>query len=142
MSSVNKTERTKIILLIDDEPELRQLIAASLVIRGYDVVEAESGNEALKVLGQTNPDLVLSDVRMPNGTGADFLKGARSQGSHVPVVLMSGYTDLTQEEALQSGASALLCKPFAFKLIFDLVTRILSPRAPSDQGEFKKVSNA
>jgi two-component system, response regulator FlrC len=139
MGIVNKKERAKIILLVDDEPELRQLIAASLVIRGYDVVETESGNEALKVLGQSSPDLVLSDVRMPNGSGAELLKGARAQGYKIPIILMSGYTDLTQEQALQEGASALLSKPFNFKVVFDLITRILSPRAQVEDA--KKVSS-
>ncbi|MEQ1875246.1 MAG: response regulator [Bdellovibrionia bacterium] len=132
MGSVVET-KFKTILVVDDEDELRQLIAASLVIRGFDVIEASSGTEAFRVYVERKPDLILSDVRMPNGNGAELLTQIRAKGFDVPFILMSGYTDLSREQAVQAGAAALLNKPFNFRAVFELITKMLGPAGDHSQ---------
>jgi CheY-like chemotaxis protein len=101
------------ILVVDDEPGLRLMLAANLELEGFQVLEADSGESALEVAARENPDVVLTDIRMPGITGVELFRRLRARGLRMPVVLMTAFAleDLVQG-ALEGGAFTVLPKPF------------------------------
>jgi len=102
------------ILVADDDPELRQILSLILARDGYDVIEAENGEQALERAWDSAPTLILLDVMMPGVDGFDAcrrLKNDRRTDS-VPVIFISALNDLrSHEEALKLGAEGYLDKP-------------------------------
>ncbi len=106
------------ILVVDDEPVLRELVAFILLDKGFMVTEAESGNAALRKLQDQDFDVVVSDIRMPDGSGIDLLQNISRLDKAKPLVfLVSGYSEVTPEEAKLLGAADLLNKPVDYDLL-------------------------
>ncbi|HQO10351.1 MAG TPA: response regulator [Clostridiales bacterium] len=100
------------ILVIDDEPELREFVAMSLELNDYDTVEAENGKKALEMLKTQDFDCVISDVEMPEMTGPEFLKNFRDSNKIIPVIMLTGVKALnTVVEVMKLGAQDYLVKP-------------------------------
>lgn len=101
------------ILIVDDESGIRDSLKDYFELEGLEVVTAQNGNEALTLVSSSHFDLVLSDIRMPNGNGRFLLKSIRKLHLTQPiVVLMSGFSDFSLEEAFAEGATDLIHKPF------------------------------
>jgi len=111
------TMRVKRVLVVDDEAQMRRVLRASLVVHGYDVVEASSGEEALKTLNNEPCDLVLLDLNLPGIDGIDTCRAIRST-SGVPVVVVSiRDSEKDRSTALAAGANCYVTKPFSFDAI-------------------------
>jgi CheY-like chemotaxis protein len=78
------------LLYVDDEPAIREVTSTILVDQGYDVLTAEDGLDALRLLADPLPDVVISDLRMPRMSGFELLKVVRERFPHVPVIAVSG----------------------------------------------------
>jgi CheY-like chemotaxis protein len=78
------------VLLVDDEPMVRRMGSALLESEGYEVLCAEDGFDGLAALKQSLPDIIISDLRMPNMNGFEFLSVVRQRFPHIPVVAISG----------------------------------------------------
>ncbi|MEK7748970.1 MAG: response regulator [Bacteroidota bacterium] len=103
------------ILVVDDEPSWRKVLALFLHHKGYDVKEAGSGAEALKALSKLKPDLIFSDVRMPEMNGFDLLDNIKKVPSlsSTPVVFCSAIDDFEAKKVAKDlGAAGYLVKPF------------------------------
>ncbi len=112
----------KKVLVVDDEPELRSAIIFDLNRRGCIIFEAENGTDALKIVKTEGIEIVVSDVRMPNGTGIELLQSLRKNHTDIPFVLLAtGFADLTEAEALKMGAQALIEKPIDRKKMLKLL---------------------
>ena len=100
------------VLVVEDEPQMRKFIRASLSSHGYHVVEAERASEALMLATSHNPELVLLDLGLPDGDGIDITKRLR-EWSRVPIIVISarGRED-DKVAALDAGADDYLTKPF------------------------------
>jgi EAL domain-containing protein (putative c-di-GMP-specific phosphodiesterase class I)/ActR/RegA family two-component response regulator len=104
--------RKGMILVVDDEPSLREILSEILGEAGYHVETAANGKEAIVLLEGKEWDAVLSDVNMPDVNGLGFLRAVRERDLDVPVILMSGAPDLqTSMEAIEYGAFRFLSKP-------------------------------
>jgi two-component system nitrogen regulation response regulator NtrX len=103
------------ILLVDDEANIRRMLGALLQNEGFSVTEAGSGNAALLLLEQTDPDVVLLDLMMPPGPdGLETLTRMRDRGSTAPVIMMSGKAHLSDAvRSVKLGAFQFLEKPLA-----------------------------
>lgn len=100
-------------LVVDDEEEIRSIVGDTLEMYGARVFQAENGSRALEILRREKVDAVLSDVRMPGGDGVFLLDESRKLPEPVPpILLMTGYADLTEDEAIKKGAMRLISKPF------------------------------
>lgn len=120
----------KNILVVDDDPTLRQIIVMSLQSRGYSVAEAENGAKALAHLDAHPADLVLSDIRMPEMDGVEMLRRLR-QGSQVKFILMTGFSDvLESQSAFDLGANEFIAKPFSLETLISIVRSCLDPAKP------------
>jgi DNA-binding response OmpR family regulator/DNA-binding CsgD family transcriptional regulator len=118
-----------VILCIEDEEDLRVDIADELVAANYEVLQAANGAEALKVLENQRPDLVLCDITMPGLGGYDVLKAMRDQGglSDVPFIFLTALAD--RNDVLvgkQAGADDYLVKPIDYDLLLATVRTRLS----------------
>lgn len=103
----------KLILVVDDEIDLREILREEFEYTGYSVVEAENGMKAIEVLNAHPVDVVVSDIRMPGGNGLDFLNYIENRaGSKPPVILVSAYADINTREAQVKGAFAFVAKPY------------------------------
>jgi DNA-binding response OmpR family regulator len=100
------------VLVVDDEPEAVDLLREILTAKGYEVVAASSGEEALRILKQEQPRLMLLDIRMPVMSGLEVLKRAREIDQEVGIIMV---TAVDQEsigrEALSLGAFDYIVKP-------------------------------
>jgi CheY-like chemotaxis protein len=120
--------RGKNILVVDDEVDLREIVASELEFMGANVSQAGNVVAADFILKQTNIDLIISDIRMPGGTGIDLLKMVKARSIlNPPVILITGFADITAEEAYAEGAEALLNKPFQLDELIQVCARLIQP---------------
>jgi len=104
------------ILIAEDERDIRDLIAFSLRYGGFDVIEAQNGQEAVDQALAETPDLILMDVRMPKMTGYQACQKLKSlnQTKHIPVIFLSAKGQESEiQEGLDAGAEEYILKPFA-----------------------------
>jgi CheY-like chemotaxis protein len=118
---------TELILLVEDEPQVRKLTRLLLEQGGYRVVEAENGEAALTLAEQIpGIDLVLSDVSMPRMNGVELERRLRTRLPKVRVLLMSGYPDSRSQDASKGHALRdLLLKPFTEEKLLTRVRKVL-----------------
>ena len=101
------------ILVVDDEQSMRDFLAITLKKEGYEVTTAENGEDALKAVQGEIFDLVLTDVKMPIGSGIDVLKGVKEVSPETVVIMITAYaTAETAIEAMKLGAYDYITKPF------------------------------
>ncbi|MDB5615818.1 cell cycle histidine kinase CckA [Tardiphaga sp.] len=118
------------ILLVEDEEGLRSLNARGLRSRGYTVVEASNGIEAMEVLEEQNGavDLVVSDVVMPEMDGPTLLKEMRARNPDLKIIFVSGYAEEAFEKSLPENEQfAFLAKPFALSALIAKVKETMAP---------------
>jgi DNA-binding NtrC family response regulator len=110
-----------VLLLAEDDDAMRFLIRSRFTRKGWDVVEARTGDEAVEHLGSSMlpdnempvPDVVITDVRMPRFSGLDVLTAVKQLDPTLPVILTTAFPDRkVEEEARWRGARALFAKPF------------------------------
>ncbi len=92
----NKTEKIKEpgkILLVDDEEDIREVLAIALNDLGYDVIEAENGPEALELFREQNPMIVITDIKMPGMDGIEILKKIKNENHYTQVIMITGHGD-------------------------------------------------
>ncbi len=114
------------ILVIDDEPNTRQLLTQLLRAREYSVEVVEDGSEALDKVKDNFFNLLITDLRMPVVGGVDVLKKIKRVNPYIEVIIITGYPSIdTAVEAMKIGAADYICKPFDIKYILQAVTRAL-----------------
>ncbi len=110
------------ILVVDDEPPIRKLLRVGLTAEGYAMVEAANGEEAVALLTEEKPDLILLDLGLPDISGHELLERWRAELVELPIVILSSRTDETGiVKALELGADDYLTKPFGMR---ELAARI------------------
>jgi two-component system cell cycle sensor histidine kinase/response regulator CckA len=118
------------ILLVEDEDGLRSLNARGLRSRGYSVIEASNGIEAMEALEQKNGavDLVVSDVVMPEMDGPTLLREMRTRNPNLKIIFVSGYAEDAFEKSLPENEQfAFLAKPFALSALVEKVKQTMAP---------------
>lgn len=100
------------VLVVDDEPQIVRALRINLNVRGFEVVSAASGGEALRVAANFHPDIVILDLGLPDIDGIDVIAGLRGW-TEVPILVLSARTDSADTvEALDAGADDFVTKPF------------------------------
>jgi DNA-binding response OmpR family regulator len=117
------------ILIAEDEPDIRELVAFTLRFGGYEVVAASNGEDAVHTASREHPDLILMDVRMPRLTGYDACRmmKASAELKDIPVVFLSAKgQDSEIQSGLEAGAEEYLLKPFSPDQLTERVRAILA----------------
>lgn len=111
-------EKTPTVLLVDDDATHRNVLAFDFKRKGFSVLHASSGNEAWEMILRENINLVITDIRMPDGNGVELLRRIKDRNPILPsVILITGYTDLDLNNATEWGAEAVLPKPLDRKAL-------------------------
>lgn len=112
------------ILVVEDDSGLREALVDTLLIAGYECIEADSGEQALLLLGQQSCDLVVSDVQMDGISGLDLLSSIKAKYPKLPVLLMTAYARIDAAvEAMRQGAIDYIAKPFSPEVLLNQVGR-------------------
>jgi CheY-like chemotaxis protein len=108
------------VLVVDDDPAVRKSIDRVLTGKGYAVITAENGEEALRKLNEEKYDLIYTDIRMPGMSGLEVAEQVKARKPWTPVVIITGYgTDAAQARAKAAGVSSFVHKPLSPEMIED-----------------------
>ncbi|MBA3675955.1 MAG: PAS domain S-box protein [Sphingosinicella sp.] len=136
-SETAKTERPAVvqsqpagasILVVDDDPDVRDFLNDILQNLGHKVVTAASGEEGLDRLGEQEPDLMLLDYAMPTMNGAEVARAARKSHPNMPIIFVTGYAESEQIDRALEGDAAILRKPFGMADLAALLEQKLPRR--------------
>jgi CheY-like chemotaxis protein len=115
------------VLIIDDSEALRSLLESILPYAGYEAVSASTGRQGLKLISETKPDVVLTDLELPDTSGLKILEELNDRGISIPTIMMTGYgSEGIAARALQLGVRDYLIKPFTTEEVLSSIERALS----------------
>ncbi len=116
------------ILIVDDEPDIVRMAARIIGESGHSVTTAKDGVEALALIDEAAPDLIILDSELRTENGLEVCQKIKSAevSRHIPVLMMTAHSfSLTQAGASKSGADQLICKPFTREILLQNVSRLL-----------------
>ena len=117
------------IVIAEDEPDIRELIAFTLRFAGHEVIAGSNGEEGYDLTKKEHPDLSMFDVRMPKMTGYDACKKIKADPeiAHIPVIFLSAKGQENEiEQGMEAGAEEYLLKPFAPDQLTERIKTILA----------------
>ena len=142
MSTLDTTRAPKRVLVVDDEPTVREVVVAYLEREGYRATEAADGAAALEIIAATPPDLVILDIMLPAVDGLSVLSRLR-QVDDLPVILLSARTDESDRVlGLGLGADDYVVKPFSPRELIARVKSVLRrthPVVPTPRIEYDRI---
>ena len=122
------------ILVIEDEPAVREGLEDNLKIEGYTVLSADNGATGLEVFKQNNPDLVVLDVMMPGMDGLEVCRQIRALKSVAPIIMLTAKcSEVDKVVGLELGADDYLTKPFAIRELFARIKAVLRRASAAQQ---------
>ncbi len=117
---------SKVVLVVEDDPGLREAVVDTLMLSDYQCIEAESGETALLQLKTHHIDMVISDVQMGNMNGLMLLKSIKSQWPQLPVIIMTAYATIDDAvQAMKDGASNYIAKPFVPQVLLNMINQYM-----------------
>jgi two-component system chemotaxis response regulator CheY len=119
---------SKIILVVEDTVDTRELLHLYLTKEGFTVVLAADGGEGLYRVKSDRPDLIITDINMPNLSGIDMVKQLREEPecAKTPIIALTAYGKDFSEEAIKAGATGTMQKPFEFDALIAQVRSLLN----------------
>jgi two-component system, OmpR family, response regulator len=132
------------LLVVDDEPTIRELLSGSLRLAGFEVMTAASGAEAVRAAASGRPDLVLLDVLMPDGDGFEALRRIRSggEGAEVPVIFLTARDEEPDRvTGFAVGADDYVTKPFSLNELLGRIRAVLKRTRPDAPGSRLRVAD-
>ena len=122
-----------VVLIVDDEPQIRRALTTNLRARGFEVAEAATGEEALQVAAERKPDLVVLDLGLPGIDGIEVVHGLRGWTTVPIVVLSAREEEAAKVTALDAGADDYVTKPFGMDELLARVRAALRRAAPAEE---------
>ena len=117
---------TKKILIIEDEPNIRELVLYNLKTNGYDGLAAEDGIMGITMVHREKPDLILLDIMLPGKNGFDICKELRDEGNNTPIIMMTAKTEESDKVmGLDYGADDYISKPFGIREMMARIKAVL-----------------
>ena len=111
----------KKVLVVDDEELICDLCQSLFEDEGIEVKTASNGKDAIELVKSEEFHFILSDIRMPKGDGVQFKKELNKIGNQTPFLFMTGFSDLSVEQAKELGAIGILKKPFDFDELQEVI---------------------
>jgi two-component system, NtrC family, response regulator PilR len=129
------------VLVVDDEPSMREFLEIMLSQDGYEVYVGASGEEGIKIFRKETPDLVLTDVKMPGMSGLDLIREIHSQDTAVPIIAITAYASADDAlRAVREGAYDYLSKPFQIEDLRIIIRNALEAKRLRRENEELKRS--
>ena len=126
MGMLMPKDRKPRILIVDDEVDICDMMMFTFDTKGFETYTAHDAESAFEVIKKVAIDVVVSDIRMPKGGGMKLLADIKTYNPQTPkVFLITGFSDVTSEEAVKAGAEAVLSKPIKLKDLVEEVQRVL-----------------
>ena len=117
---------TKKILIIEDEPNIRELVLYNLKTNGYDGLAAEDGIMGITMVHREKPDLILLDIMLPGKNGYEICKELRDEGNNTPIIMMTAKTEESDKVmGLEYGADDYISKPFGIREMMARIKAVL-----------------
>ncbi len=121
------------VLVVDDEPDVRRVVRMTLEKSGYDVVEADNGQQAIEEINKgENPlllDVIITDIRMPKINGVETIQYFKQQYPHVPIIVLTGFPDVEMASGfLKEGVVDYLVKPVEKEKLTNAVAQAMEAR--------------
>lgn len=136
MGIVKKNGPEARLLVVDDEPNIRELLSTSLRFAGFDVVAAGNGREALTAAEEHNPDLAVLDVMLPDMDGFTVTRRLRAAGRHFPVLFLTARDDTKDKvTGLTVGGDDYVTKPFSLDEVVARIRAVLRRTQPMDDDD-------
>lgn len=132
------------ILVVDDDPAIREMVGMALTRTGYETLEAGSAPEARRILASRKPDLILLDWMLPGQSGFEFARQLHNDSSHAsPPVIMLTARDQEEDKvaALEAGADDYVSKPFSVSELLARIKALLRRSAQHRDGELLEIDN-
>jgi two-component system, NtrC family, response regulator PilR len=127
------------LLIVDDEASIRDMLAFFFHKRGFEVLTASNFNEGQASALRSTPDLVLSDIKMPDGNGLDLLRKIKADSPKTPVIMITAHTSTPDAiEAMKAGAVDYIAKPFNIEELGLIVDRALGEKQLRDENVYLK----
>ncbi len=118
--------KSPLLLIVDDEEEVRQLLCKFAEKAGFSTLGADNGNTALKMLEQHYPDAILSDIQMPEMNGMELLQKLTKREKNILVIIMTAFATIDRAvDAMKLGASDFITKPVNFDYLIQVIKRVL-----------------
>ncbi|AYY13520.1 DNA-binding response regulator [Actinobacteria bacterium YIM 96077] len=131
------------VLVVDDDPAVRESLRRSLAFNGYGVELASDGEEALRYVSQAQPDAVVLDVMMPRLDGLATCRALRAAGNDVPILMLTARDEVSDRvSGLDAGADDYLPKPFALEELLARLRALLRRSAPAGSPESERLQLA
>ncbi|GIK48783.1 MAG: response regulator [Hyphomonadaceae bacterium] len=118
---------SKTILTVDDSRMIREMLLIVLQEAGFNVVQAEDGQDGLEALRRSSPDVIITDINMPRLDGYGFIEGVRQDQRHraTPILVLSTESSPEKKQrAREAGATGWIVKPFKADTLLDVVRRV------------------
>lgn len=124
----------KKILIIEDEPNIRELVLYNLNANGYEGIQAEDGYLGMAIIHKEKPDLILLDIMLPGKNGYDICKELREEGNNTPVIMLTAKTEeIDKVLGLEFGADDYISKPFGIRELMARIKAVLRRYASSSE---------
>ena len=125
------------VLVIEDHPDSREMLETVLKDNGYTVITADDGLSGLNVAKAVRPDIIITNINMPNLDGTEFIKQARQMPElqQVPIVVLSAVRTDEPEALIKVGATAVASKPIELKRFLETLTEALQGIAKQGQAQ-------
>lgn len=133
----------KIILIVDDEEEIRISLSRYLKKHSFKILTATNGNEAAQLITNEKIDLVVSDIRMPIMDGIKLLTFIKNRDKNIPVILITGFSEILEtKDAYELGANGFLSKPFRLKDLLNTISSCLGNKQiePQTKDNFRGIN--
>lgn len=121
------------VLVVDDEPEILDLLNYNFTKKGIDLYMAENGKKAFEILQECHPDVIILDIMMPEMNGIQFceLLKSKEEYKHIPVLFLSATSDdLLILAAMTAGGNQYASKPIRLNILYDIVVKMYNNRNP------------
>lgn len=120
------------ILVIDDDVEMRDVLFDLLSLDGYEVLLAADGSSGIERYRNSLPELVITDLKMPNVDGIEVLEELKNEFPDTPIMVITGVSDMTMiEEAIEHAANRILKKPFEVDELLTAIDELLGHESPT-----------
>ncbi|HEX9149918.1 MAG TPA: sigma-54 dependent transcriptional regulator [Thermoanaerobaculia bacterium] len=127
------------LLIVDDEASIRDMLAFFFHKRGFEVLTASNFTEGLASSQRSSPDLILCDIKMPDGNGLDLLRKVKTESPKTPMIMITAHTSTPDAiEAMKAGAVDYIAKPFNIEELGLIVDRALGEKELRDENVYLK----